>query len=44
MLTKILLYHSDQSYIVVVVLSRFHLDPSGTFIEYDAKAIGKLYY
>ncbi len=21
-------------------LNRYHLDPSGTFIEYDAKAIG----
>lgn len=27
-------------YIFLIFAFRFHLDPSGTFIEYDAKAIG----
>ena len=31
-----------QCSIFLSVFSRYHLDPSGTFIRYEAKAIGKI--
>lgn len=26
--------------VIYILISRFHMDPSGTYVQYDAKAIG----